>query len=69
MMHRGDLSLFEGGAEAPGPARDLQSLRRGDGVNLLLSLLIDCWLDYGVKNYPSYTPETFKQKQRQIPFC
>lgn len=40
-MHGGDLALFEDGAEASGPPGDLESLRCGDGVQLLLTLLID----------------------------
>lgn len=68
-MHCGDFSLLEGGAEAPSPACNLQSLGGGDGVYFLLSLLIDSWLYYGVKNYPSYTPEILKQNQSQIIFC
>lgn len=40
-VHGGDLALFEDGAEASGPPGDLESLRCGDGVQLLLTLLID----------------------------
>lgn len=40
-MHGGDLALFKDGAEASCPPGDLESLRRGDGVQLLLTLLID----------------------------
>lgn len=68
-MHCGDFSLFEGGAKTPSPACDLESLGRGNGVYFLFSLLIDSRLYYGVKNYSSYTPEIFQQKQRGILFC
>lgn len=68
-MHCGDFSLFEGGAKTPSPACDLESLGRGNGVYFLFSLLIDSRFYYGVKNYSSYTPEIFQQKQRGILFC
>lgn len=55
-MHGGHLSFFKHGTEATCSARDLQSLRGGNGVHLFLPLLIHTGLHQGVKYYSPDAP-------------
>lgn len=55
-MHGGHLSFFKHGTEATCSARDLQSLRGGNGVHLFLAFLIHAGLHQGVKYYSPDAP-------------